>query len=163
MSQLKSKSQPRRLERVQPGRREEGRLRPRNARVSGEEAVAESDVVNESNNGVGDGLRAEQQDLRNSSPAALLGDRPAEDTIPRERYEGEVRKAQREQPLGWTTKRYLCRRSVRAAGSAEARMLRAEPRPGGCSAARAGVNTRWPSFPGPHPRPPRISLSTSVP
>lgn len=94
MSQLKSKSQPRRLERVQPGRREEGRLRPRNARVSGEEAVAESDVVNGSNNGVGDGLRAEQQDLRNSSPAALLGHRPAEDTT------GEVRRGGAESPAG---------------------------------------------------------------
>lgn len=48
--------------------------------------------------------------------------------VPREKYEGEVQKAQREQPLGWTAKRYLCQRSVRAVGSAEAGMLRAELR-----------------------------------
>lgn len=93
MSQLKSKSQPRRLERVQPGRREEGRLRPRNARVSGEEAVAESDVVNGSNNGVGDGLRAEQQDLRNSSPAGRQA-------CGRHHTTGEVRGGGAESPAG---------------------------------------------------------------
>lgn len=93
MSQLKKKEPAQETEMVQPGRWEEGQLKPRNGRVSRDEGVAESDV-NGSNNRAGGGLRAEQQDLRNSRQAALLEDRLAEDTT------GEVRGGAAESPAG---------------------------------------------------------------
>lgn len=82
---------------VQPGRWEEKQPKSQNRRVLREECGTESNGINGSNNGVGDGSKAagpmKQPTMLCGSTG--LGDRP------KEKYQGQGQKAQRKQPASF--------------------------------------------------------------